>query len=165
MWQLSRIGLYPGSFDPVTYGHLDLIYRGSKLFDKLYIAIAINSKKRGFFTIEERKEMLEEVTKAIDNVEVVVCDKLTAQFAHELKATAILRGLRAVTDFEYEMQMASTNNILYPSVETVFVMTRTEYSFLSSSVVKEIARYGGDISPFVPPVVRKRLYDKFNIKY
>ena len=160
---MAKIGLYPGSFDPVTYGHLDLIYRGSKLFDKLYIAIAINSKKQGLFTIEERKELLEAVTKSIENVEVVICDKLTAEFANDLNATAILRGLRAVTDFEYEMQMASTNNILYPNIETIFVMTRTEYSFLSSSIVKEIASYGGDISPFVPPIVRERLYKKYAI--
>lgn len=153
--------MYPGSFDPITYGHLDLIYRGSKVFDKLYIAISKNSSKKSLFSVEERCEMIKEVTKSLPNVEVVICDKLTAEFAHDLKATAILRGLRAVTDFEYEMQMASTNSLLFPDVETIFVMTRTEYSFLSSSIVKEVGSYGGDISQFVPPYIRACLIEKF----
>lgn len=157
---MSRIGMYPGSFDPVTYGHLDLIYRGSKLFDKLYIAIAINLNKKSLFTPQERKAMLEEVTKSIPNIEVVLCEKLTAEFARDMGATALLRGLRAVTDFEYEMQIASTNSQLYPEVETVFMMTRTEYSFLSSSVVKEVASYGGKIASFVPPVVEEAIVKK-----
>ncbi len=161
---MNKIGIYPGSFDPLTYGHLDLISRGSKLFDKLYIAISINPAKKSLFTVEERIEMLERATTNFNNVEVVVCNKLIAEFARDLKATALLRGLRAVTDFEFELQMASTNDILNPDVDTVFMMTKTEYSYFSSSMVKEIAQFNGDISKFVPEFVKEKVYNKFNAK-
>lgn len=158
---MNKIGIYPGSFDPLTYGHLDIISRGSKLFDILYIAISINPEKKSLFSVEERKEMLEKAIQNYHNVRVVICDKLTAEYAKEIKATAILRGLRAVTDFEYELQMASTNLMLNPLVDTVFMMTKTEYSYFSSSMVKEIARFKGDISKFVPDFVAQKVYEKF----
>lgn len=158
--EMNKIGMYPGSFDPLTYGHLDLIERGSRLFDTLYIAISKNVSKQCLFSVEERIEMLKKITSHLDNVEVVVCDKLIALFASELHATSLLRGLRAITDFEYELQMASTNHILNPDVDTVFMMTKTEYSYFSSSMVKEIAKFDGDITKFVPPFVAERLYQK-----
>ncbi|NLC94187.1 MAG: pantetheine-phosphate adenylyltransferase [Bacilli bacterium] len=161
---MNKIGIYPGSFDPLTYGHLDLIQRGSRLFDKLYIAISINPQKKTLFTIDERKAMVEEAVKDIPNVEVVICDKLISQFAKEVNATCLLRGLRAVTDFEFELQMASTNNMLNPDVDTIFMMTKTEYSYFSSSMVKEIAQFNGDISSFVPSFIAKKIYEKYNHK-
>ncbi|NLG81938.1 MAG: pantetheine-phosphate adenylyltransferase [Bacilli bacterium] len=161
---MTKIGIYPGSFDPLTYGHLDLIKRGSRLFDKLYIAISINPAKKTLFTVEERKAMMEEVVKDIPNVEVVICDKLISQFAKEVHATCLLRGLRAVTDFEFELQMASTNTMLNPNVDTIFMMTKTEYSYFSSSMVKEIAQFNGDISSFVPPFIAEKIYEKLSNK-
>lgn len=160
--ELSKIGVYPGSFDPLTYGHLDLIARGSNLFDKLYISVTYNLSKETLFTAEERKEMLELATVHYDNVEVVICDTLIADFAKKMNANFLIRGLRAITDFEYELQMASTNLILNPNVDTVFMMTKTEYSYYSSSMVKEIAKFDGDISRFVPEQVATRLYEKLN---
>ncbi len=157
---MNKIGMYPGSFDPLTYGHLDLIDRGSRLFDTLYIAISKNVSKESLFSVDERVEMLKKATSHLDNVEVVVCDKLISLFASELHATSLLRGLRAITDFEYELQMASTNHMLNPNVDTVFMMTKTEYSYFSSSMVKEIAKFGGDISIFVPSFVAEALYKK-----
>ncbi len=155
---MNKIGMYPGSFDPLTYGHLDLIQRGSKIFDMLYIAISKNISKDSLFSIDVRINMLEMATAMYDNVQVVVCDKLISTFAKEMKATSLLRGLRAVTDFEYELQMASTNHLLNPEVDTVFMMTKTEYSYFSSSMVKEIARFDGDISKFVPDFVAEKIY-------
>lgn len=159
--KMNKIGIYPGSFDPLTYGHLDLIERGCKLFDLLYIAISINPEKKSLFTVTERKEMLERATAKYRNVQIVVCDKLVAEYAKEIKATAILRGLRAVTDFEFELQMASTNNMLNPNVDTLFMMTKTEYSYFSSSMVKEIALFKGNISKFVPDFIAEKVYEKF----
>ncbi len=157
---MNKTGMYPGSFDPLTYGHLDLIDRGSKLFDTLYIAISKNITKDYLFTIDERKEMLEKAIEKYTNVKVVICDKLISTFAKEIKANFLLRGLRAVTDFEYELQMASTNLLLNPEVDTAFMMTKTEYSYFSSSMVKEIARFGGDIAKFVPPYIATEVYEK-----
>lgn len=157
-------GLYPGSFDPVTNGHLDMIERGSKMFDTLYVAVVKNESKKCLFSVEERKTMLEEVCKNYKNVEVVISEaRLTVDIAKELNVDVILRGLRAVTDFEYEIQMASTNSQLNDDIETIFMMTNIKYSFLSSSIVKEVASLGGDVSKFVPKYICEKLEEK-NIK-
>ena len=159
---MKKIGLYPGSFDPVTNGHIDIIERGHCLFDILYVAVAENLGKKTLFSAEERAEMLVEATKHLGNVEIVVCEnQLSVEFARQLGATSMLRGLRAVTDFEYEFQIATTNKRLAPEIETVFLMTRTENMFLSSSTTKEVARFKGDVSSFVPDFVAKKLSEKF----
>lgn len=158
-----KTGIYPGSFDPVTYGHIDMIDRASKLFDKLYIVVTVNSQKKVLFDAKERMDMLEEVCKQYKNVQIVQSNKLTVDCARELNAHIIVRGLRAVTDFEYELQMASTNHSLNNNVETIFMMTNTKYSYLSSSIVKEIISLGGDISNFVPKYVEDKLKEKYSI--
>ncbi|MDR1795276.1 MAG: pantetheine-phosphate adenylyltransferase [Erysipelotrichaceae bacterium] len=157
-----KIGLYPGSFDPVTYGHLDVIKRACKLFDKLIIAIMKNPDKSGDFTVEERKEMLEEVTSQLPGVEVVIGDGLTVELAKKLGAVALVRGIRAVMDYEYELQLATTNMILANEIETVFFLTRPEHSFLSSSMAKEVARNGGNLKPFLPDSIASRVKAKYN---
>ncbi|ERJ13447.1 pantetheine-phosphate adenylyltransferase [Haloplasma contractile] len=159
---MNKIGVYPGSFDPLTYGHLDIIERGSKLFDQLYIVLSVNSSKKTMFSIDERRNMLERVTKDLDNVNILVCDTLIADFAKELGATALLRGIRAITDFEYELQMAATNRKINPDIDTVCMMTKAEYSYFSSSMVKEIARYKGDISIFVPQFIKELVFEKMH---
>ena len=159
-----RIGIYPGSFDPVTLGHLDIIMRSSKLFDKLYIGVLKNSKKHALFTAEERVSMLKDVTKDIENVEVEAFNGLLVEYAMMKNATAIVRGLRAVTDFEYELQLAQINHKLQPKVDTVFLTTSVEYSYLSSSIVKEIATYEGDVTKFLSKPVYEALYHKLNEK-
>lgn len=159
---MKKIGIYPGTFDPVTNGHLDIIGRGYELFDQLYIAVAHNVSKKTLFSVEERVSMLKKATEHLEHVEVVVCsDKLVVDFARELGAKTILRGLRAVTDFEYEFQMATTNKRLQPTIETVFLMTKAENMFLSSSTTKEVAQFGGDVSSFVPLFVQKALEEKY----
>lgn len=155
-----KIGIYPGSFDPVTRGHLDIITRSSKLFDKLYIGVLNNSKKNALFTAEERVNMLKAVTKDIEHIEVEAFDGLLVDYAKMKKATAIVRGLRAVTDFEYELQLAQTNHKISPEVDTVFLTTSVEYSYLSSSIVKEIASYGGNVDKFLPEPISDILYEK-----
>lgn len=159
-----QTGVYPGSFDPVTYGHLDIITRSSKLFDKLYIGVLNNNSKNSLFTAKERVEMLRMVTEGIPNLEIEAFDGLLVDYADLIHADAIVRGLRAVTDFEYEIQIAQTNHRLNPRVDTVFLTTSTKYAYLSSSVVKEIASYEGDISQFVPEVIIDTIYNKIRSK-
>ena len=144
------VGVYPGSFDPVTLGHLNIIKRSSKVVDRLIIGVLNNSAKKPVFTAEERVHMLELVIKDIPNAAVETFDGLTVEFAKSLGATVMFRGLRAVTDFEYEIQIAQTNHALNPDIDTVFLTTSVKYSYLSSSIVKEVASYEGDISKFVP---------------
>lgn len=157
-----KIGVYPGTFDPVTNGHIDIIKRSKNLFDKLYVVIPNNTNKMPLFSLEERLELLKEVLKDEEFVEVTTTDLLTVDFAKKVEATAMLRGLRMVSDFEYELQMATMNKCLNDEIETVFIMSSHEYSFLSSSSVKEIARFGGDYSAFVPEVVRLAVEKKIS---
>lgn len=156
-----RIGLYPGSFDPVTLGHLDVIIRSSRLVDKLVIGVLNNSAKNPLFTAQERVNMLKDVTRSIGNVEIESFDGLLVDYADLKKADIIVRGLRAVTDFEYELQLAQTNHKINPRIDTVFLTTSVEYSYLSSSVVREIAKYNGDISELVPLEVVDLVYEKY----
>ncbi|CAH8769939.1 pantetheine-phosphate adenylyltransferase [Paenibacillus dendritiformis] len=155
-----RTAVYPGSFDPVTLGHLDIIQRAAKQFDKLIVAVLNNSSKKPLFSIEERLELLRTVTKPWPNVEVDSFSDLTVNYMDAKNGDVIVRGVRSVTDFEYELQLASTNQKLNPRVETIFMMTNPKYSYLSSSIVKEIAHYGGDISELVAPEVEAALRNK-----
>lgn len=157
-----RIGLYPGSFDPVTLGHLDIILRASKLVDHLIIGVLKNSSKSPLFTSEERVYFLEQVTKDITNVTIESYQGLLVDFADEKNANVIVRGLRAITDFEYELQLAQTNHKMNPRVDTVFLTTSVEYAYLSSSTVREIASYGGKIEQFVPASIVQSVYEKYN---
>jgi len=152
--------IYPGSFDPVTNGHLDLIDRGTKIFDHLIVAVLRNPEKDPLFSLQERVEMLREVTRPWANVEVDVFDGLLVDYVRRRKATVILRGIRAISDYEYELQMALMNRKLEPQIETVFMMPAETYSYLSSRLVREIARLGGSIQGLVPPVVEHRLRTK-----
>ena len=152
--------VYPGSFDPVTYGHLDVIVRGSKSFDEVIVGVLQNSAKSPLFSVEERVNILKEATKELPNVKICAFNGLSVNFAREHQANVILRGLRAITDFEYELQMAQTNHKLEENVETIFLSTRLEYSYLSSTIVKEVASFNGDISQFVPKVVEQRIREK-----
>lgn len=150
----------PGSFDPVTKGHMDIIERASKLFDKVIVAVLTNSAKHPCFTIEERIGLLKETTGHLENVEISTFDGLLMDFAKLKGASAVVKGLRAVTDFEYEFQMSMINKKLCPEVETIFLNTSQEYMYLSSSVVKQIARAGGDISMFVPEEIHDKIVDR-----
>lgn len=158
----NKIAVIPGTFDPITNGHLDIIERAAKIFDVLYVAVLNNSSKKPLFTVEERMEMIKQVTAHLPNVAVESASGLTVDYATKRGATAIVRGLRAVSDFEYEMQIASMNRTLNAEIETFFVMTNTKYSFLSSSMVKEVAQYQGDISELVPEMVNRAIQVKFN---
>ncbi|MBC1477796.1 pantetheine-phosphate adenylyltransferase [Listeria welshimeri] len=158
----NKIAVIPGTFDPITNGHLDIIERAAKIFDVLYVAVLNNSSKKPLFTVEERMEMIKQVTAHLPNVAVESASGLTVDYAAKRGATAIVRGLRAVSDFEYEMQIASMNRTLNAEIETFFVMTNTKYSFLSSSMVKEVAQYHGDISELVPEIVNRAIQVKFN---
>jgi len=157
-----KIGFYPGSFDPITYGHIDIASRGATLFDKLYVAISVNPNKKTMFTAEERYEMVKDVLKNIANIEVIISDRLTVEHCKELGATHILRGLRAVTDYDYEFQLTNFNRQISNDIDTVFLMTDGKYSFLSSSSVRELAVFNGDVSPFVPRTVQKAILKKIN---
>ena len=158
------ISIYPGSFDPVTLGHIDIIKRAAKMTDVLIVGVLKNSAKRGLFTIEEREDMLRQVTMDIPNIEIKSFDGLLVDFAKENNANTIVRGLRAITDFDYELQMAQTNRALYEGADTIIIPTSIEYSFLSSTTVREIASLGGDISKFVVPYVEEKLKEKNNTK-
>ncbi|MCD2136567.1 pantetheine-phosphate adenylyltransferase [Salinicoccus halitifaciens] len=159
---MTRVAVCPGSFDPITYGHLDIIERASKVFDKVYISVLKNSSKEGLFTPQERVDMIEEVTKHLENVEVRQFNGLLIDFCHQVGARAIVRGLRAVSDFEYEMQLTSMNRKLDSDIETIYMMTNNNYSFISSSIVKEVAKYGGKIEDVVPPYIANLLEGKFS---
>ena len=161
-----RIGLFPGSFDPVTNGHLDVIQRASALFDKLVISVAINESKHAMFTMSEKKDLIKTACDSIkcNNIEIVSFQGLLVNAVKEFNASFVVRGLRAVADFEYEFQMALMNRELDHTCETIFLMPSPEYSFVSSSMIKEIARLGGDISPFVHPAVIEALKNKHVIK-
>jgi pantetheine-phosphate adenylyltransferase len=154
--------IYPGSFDPPTNGHLDLVERGSKIFDELIVAVLRNSEKTPLFSIGERRRMLEDLTAGFKNVRVDVFDGLTVDYASRVKASAMLRGIRALSDYEYELQMALMNRKLRPELETVFMMPAEKYSYLSSRLVREVARLGGDISKLVPELVEQRLREKLD---
>jgi pantetheine-phosphate adenylyltransferase len=152
-----RIAVYPGSFDPVTNGHLDVIQRASRLFDRVVVAVGRNSGKSALFSVDERVDLLRETCTDLPNVEAVSFSGMLVEYARSRGASVLIKGLRAISDFEYEFQMALANRHLAPDIETMFLMTSAEYQFLSSSIVKEIARVGGDIGPLVPAVVARRL--------
>ncbi|WP_308639205.1 pantetheine-phosphate adenylyltransferase [Paenibacillus silvisoli] len=157
----QRVAVYPGSFDPVTCGHLDIIHRAAKQFDHLIVAVLNNSSKNPLFTVEERKSLLTEVTKELPNVTIDSFRDLLVNFMRSRNADVIVRGIRSVTDFEYELQMASTNHQLDSEIETIFMMTNPKYSFLSSSIVKEVAKFGGNVTDLVPPEVQEALIAKY----
>jgi len=159
---LSRkIAIYPGSFDPPTKGHLDLIARGSRIFDELVVAILRNPDKTPLFSVDERKEMIELLTAGYKNVRVDTFEGLTVDYATRLRATAVLRGIRAISDYEYELQMALMNRKLQPSLETVFMMPAEHYSYISSRLVREIAAMGGPVGALVPGLIEQRMRAKF----
>ena len=152
--------IYPGSFDPLTLGHLDMIERSAKIVDELVIGVLNNSAKNSLFSLDERVSMIKEMTESMPNVTVASFDGLLVDYMKEINATIIVRGLRAVTDFEYELQMAQTNRVIAPEIDTIFLTTNLKYSYLSSSIVKEIAEYEGDISEFLHPVIAARVREK-----
>lgn len=158
----KKIAVVPGSFDPITNGHLDIIKRAADVFDIVYVAVLNNSAKHPLFSIEERLALIEEVTKEIPNIEIETSSGLLIDYAKSKNAKAIVRGLRAVSDFEYEMQITSMNRVLDENIETFFIMTKNQYSFLSSSIVKEVAKYGGNVRELVPEAVEHALKEKFN---
>jgi len=157
--------IYPGSFDPPTNGHLDLIHRGSRIFDQLIVAILRNLDKTPLFSVGDRKRMLEDLTADIKNVSVDTFDGLTVEFAEKVNAGAMLRGIRALSDYEYELQIAMMNRKLSPELETVFMMPAEQYSYLSSRLVREAAKLGGDVSTLVPELVEQRLKEKLDPAY
>ncbi|MEH7652710.1 pantetheine-phosphate adenylyltransferase [Bacillus safensis] len=159
---MGNIAVCPGSFDPVTLGHLDIIKRGAKIFDEVYVCVLNNSSKKPLFTVEERCELIRQATKELPNIKVESFHGLLVDYAKQKKAKVILRGLRAVTDFEYEMQGTSMNKVLDDEIETFFMMTNNQYSFLSSSIVKEVAKYHGAVNDLVPKEVEAALKEKFN---
>ncbi len=154
--------IYPGSFDPVTFGHLDIIERASKVVDYLIVGVLNNSSKNPLFSVEERVAMLQEVTSHLPNVEVQSFGGLLVDFAKQSDASVIVRGLRAITDFEYELQMSQTNRKIAPNIDTVFFTTNLKYAYLSSSIVKEVAMYNGKIDEFVPPVIVSHIREKID---
>ncbi len=159
----TKIAVYPGSFDPVTNGHIDLIRRGSKVFDELYVAVACNQEKNSLFSVCERMEMIEEIFSENPRVKVSTFDGLLINYVQEMNAHAIIRGLRAVSDFEYEFQMALMNRNLAPSIETFFMMSKDTYMYVSSRIVKELASLGGTVSGLVHPLVEERIKKKYSL--
>lgn len=159
---MERLAIYPGSFDPVTNGHLDIIERGLKLFDRIIVAVLHNISKKPLFSVDERVELLKESVRAFPNVEVDAFSGLLVDYAVAKNAQALLRGMRAVSDFEHEFQMALMNRRLNRKIETVFLMTGLRWIFTSSSIIKEAGSFGGEIKELVPPVVFERLQEKFN---
>lgn len=158
----SSLAIYPGTFDPITNGHLDLVKRGKRIFGEIIIAVAPNPKKQPLFTIEERLRLIRESIAGMEDVTVEAFNGLLVDYVRSRKAIAIIRGLRAVSDFEYELQIALMNRRLDPEIETVFMMPSEEYSFLTSSLVKEVSSFGGSVKGLVPEVVEKALREKFN---
>ena len=157
------IAVYPGTFDPVTFGHLDIIRRAAQLYDKVIVGVLVNSAKTPLFSEEERVTILKKAIGDIKNVDVVSFSGLSVEFARKYQANTIVRGLRAITDFDYELQMAQTNRVLAGDIDTTFLATSLEYAYLSSTTVKEVAKFGGDISRFVPPFVADLIHEKHNI--
>lgn len=162
--RLSKIAVVPGTFDPITNGHLDIINRGAAIFGKVYVVVLNNSSKNPLFSVEERMKLIEEATAHLPNVTVETSSGLLIDYAESVNASVIIRGLRAVSDFEYEMQITSMNRVLNDEIETFFIMTKNQYSFLSSSIVKEVAKYGGHIGELVPKHVEAALKLKYNTK-
>lgn len=160
-----KAAIYPGSFDPVTFGHLDIIRRAASIFDELTVSVLNNTQKTPLFSVEERVNMLEEVTKEYPNIKIHSFTGLLVEFAKECEAHIIVRGLRAITDFDYELQMAQTNRIMSPDLDTLFLTTSLEYAYLSSTTVKEVAAFGGDISAFVPPYVEEKIRERMHELY
>lgn len=158
---MEKIAIYPGTFDPITNGHIDVIERGLKIFDRIIVVIAKNPKKQTLFSEEERLELIKESLKHLPNIDVMVTEKLTVEFARNVSASAIIRGIRAVSDFEYEFQIALMNRKLCPEITTIFLMPNEKYTYLNSSIIRELAQYNADISDFVPPIVEKKLKEKF----
>ncbi len=156
-----RRAVYPGSFDPVTFGHIDIIERSASIFDELIVAVLVNRAKTPLFSADERVNMLQEVTRNIPNVRVEAFSGLSVDFVRQCDAGCIVRGLRAITDFEYELQMAQTNRIMDSHIDTIFLTTNLEYAYISSTTVKEVASYGGDISHFLPDSVAQRVIARY----
>ena len=156
-----RVAIYPGSFDPITFGHIDILERTVALFDRVVIALAVNLDKKPLFSLEERRAMIREAIGHLPNVEVLESEGLMVDFARRQGAIALIRGLRAISDFEFEFQMALMNRKLAPRLNTVFLMPHDNYTYLNSTIVREVARFGGDVSQFVPPGVARRLQEKF----
>lgn len=159
---MSTKAIYPGTFDPITLGHLDIVSRAARMFDHIILAIAASPSKKPMFTLEERVELARQVTAHLDNVEVMGFSDLMANFAQAQKANVLVRGIRAVADFEYELQLAHMNRHLLPTLESVFLMPSEGYSFVSSSLVKEVARHGGDVTAFLPAPVHQALMAKLS---
>ena len=160
--QKKRIALYPGTFDPVTFGHIDIMRRALKLFDQVIVAVALNPNKNPLFSLDNRVKFIQEATKNLKNLEIVPFDNLLINLAHSKKASVVIKGLRAISDFEFELQMGLMNRTLDEKIETLFMIPSQEFSFLSSNLVKETARHGGDVSKLVPKIVFKELKKSFS---